>query len=440
MTAVSIDPIAITKEMKPTMKPPLRIKEIERITLRVPFTPRVRQWNALLAWQWQIVEVIRVITDDGTVGYGETLPHYTWGRVPDAAIARAQGRNPVELLGDDTLGAGLQMALYDVVGKALGVPVHRLFNLPKVRDWCPIAWWNTKMGPQDLAAEAQDAVKQGYIYHKFKARPFICVYEQVEAVSAVTPPHYRLDIDWNEQLRDVGTATPVLQKLETYERVAIFEGPIPQADGEGLRALRRKITHPIALHFGVPPFPTAVREAVCDGFVISGGVAGVLREGALAHAFAKPCWLQMVGVGLVTALSAHLGAVLPAAQWPTITCLNNYSDSLLTTPLTISGGYLQVPDGPGLGVEVNEAALSHYKMEPPYQAPEERYIATVSWPGGRVIHFANIRHQCRPWFLAGNGPAQEPGVRLAVWWEDGTPEWADLYQRVQSAPVHEQRA
>ncbi|MCB0184516.1 MAG: hypothetical protein KDE31_09630, partial [Caldilineaceae bacterium] len=95
---------------------PLRIKEIERITLRVPFTPRTAKWNALLAWQWQIVEIIRVTSDDGTVGYGETLPHYTWGRVPDQAIARAKGKNPIELLGDDSLGAGLQMALYDLVG------------------------------------------------------------------------------------------------------------------------------------------------------------------------------------------------------------------------------------------------------------------------------------------------------------------------------------
>ncbi|MCB0139112.1 MAG: hypothetical protein KDE50_04305, partial [Caldilineaceae bacterium] len=164
-------------------------------------------------------------TEDGTVGYGETLPHYTWGTVSDEAIARAQGRNPIELLGDDSLGAGLQMALYDVVGKALEVPVHRLFNLPKVRDWCPIAWWNTKMGPQDLASEAQDAVEQGYIFHKFKARPWICVYEQVEAISAVTPPYYRLDLDWNSMLLNVGTAAPVLQKLDTYERVSIYEGP-----------------------------------------------------------------------------------------------------------------------------------------------------------------------------------------------------------------------
>ncbi len=421
------------------MKPALRIKEIERITLRVPFTPRVQQWNVLLVWQWQIVEIIRVTTDDGTVGYGETLPHYTWSTVPESAIARAKGRNPVELLGDDSLGAGLQMAIYDVVGKALEVPVHRLFNMPKVRDWCPIAWWNTKMGPADLAGEAQDALQQGYIFHKFKARPWICVYEQVEAISAVTPPHYRLDLDWNSMLLNVGTAAPVLQKLDGYERVSIYEGPILQHDVEGLRELRRKVAHPIALHFGLPKFPTAVQESVCDGFVIGGGVANVLRQGTLAGEFEKPFWLQLVGVGLVTALAAHLGAVLPFAQWPTITCLNNYSDSLLTEPLTIRGGYLQVPDGPGLGVEVNEAALSKYKMEAPYKLPDPRHILSVIWPGGRVVHFATMRDHVWPHFMAGNDPAQEPGVRLEIWDEDGSSAWADLYARVQQGPVRDQR-
>lgn len=417
------------------MLPSLRVKDIERITLHVPFTPRVQKWNALLVHQWQIVEIIRVETEDGSVGYGETLPHYTWGTVPDEAIERVRGTNPILHLGDDTLGAGLQMALYDVVGKALDVPVYELLNRPKVRDWCPIAWWNTKMGPEDLAGEAQDAVEAGYIFHKFKARPWICVYEQVEAISAVTPSHYRLDLDWNSMLLNVGNAAPVLQKLDTYERVSIYEGPIPQHDVEGLRELRRKVANPIALHFGQPKFPTAVAESVCDGFVIGGGVANVLQNGTLAGEFEKPFWLQLVGVGLVTALSAHLGAVLPFAQWPTITCMNNYTDDLLNKPLTIRGGYLQVPDGPGLGVDFNEDALSKYKMEPPYKMPEPRHIISVHWPGDRVVHFANMSDHCWPHFMKGNDPAQEPGVRTEIWNDDGSAEWNDLYARVQQGPV-----
>ena len=422
------------------MKPALRIKDVERITLRVPFTPRAAKWNALLVWQWQIVEIIRVTTDDGSVGYGETLPHYTWGKVSDESMEKVRGRNPVEFLGDDSLGAGLQMAIYDAVGRALEVPVYRLLNLPKLRDWCAIAWWNTKMGPQDLADEAVEALSQGYIFHKFKTRPWIDVYQQVEAVSAVTPPHYRLDLDWNSMLLNVGTATPVLQRLDEYERVSIYEGPIPQGDVEGLRELRRKVAKPIALHFGAPPFHTAVRESVCDGFVIGGGISAVLRQGQLADEFTKPFWLQMVGVGLVTALSAHLAAVLRSAQWPTITCMNNYTDHLLTEPLTIRGGYLQLPDGPGLGVEVNEDALSRYVMEPPYRLPDERHILSVIWPGGRVLHFANMRDHCWPHFMAGNDPAQEPGVRIEIRDDDGSKDWADLYARVQQAPVREQRS
>ncbi len=108
----------------------MHITEIERITVDVPFVPRVRPWNALLVGQWRVSEITRVVTDTGFVGYGETLPHYTWGRVTDAAVERVRGKNPADFLGDDSLGAGLQMALYDVVGKALGVPAYRLFNLP----------------------------------------------------------------------------------------------------------------------------------------------------------------------------------------------------------------------------------------------------------------------------------------------------------------------
>lgn len=421
------------------MAAPLRITEVERITVDVPFRPRVRPWNALLVGQWRISEITRVVTDGGFVGYGETLPHYTWGVVTDEAVERVKGRNAAELLGDDSLGAGLQMALYDVVGKALGVPAWRLFNLPQVREWAPIAWWNTKMGPADLALEAQDAVREGYIAHKFKVRPWLDIWEQVAAVSAVTPPHYRIDVDWNEHLVHVGNALPVLTELDKMERVAIYESPIMHDDVEGYRTLRRQITKPIAVHFGTPPFPTAIRDEAVDGFVVGGGVSAVLREGILASAFRKPFWLQLVGTGLTTALSAHLGAVLPYAQWPAISCLNNYSDDLLVDPLTIQGGYVKVPEGPGLGITIDEAALARFRMTTPYWIDYPRQILSVVWPGGRVMHYTSM-DQCWADFRAGNQPAQERGVLLETHPDDGSREWADLYARANRAPVRDQRS
>jgi L-alanine-DL-glutamate epimerase-like enolase superfamily enzyme len=415
----------------------LRITGVERIVVDVPFTPRCQRWNAREVWQWRISEVIRVTTDvPDLVGYGETLPHYTWGTVPDEAIERVKGGNPADFLGDDSLGAGLQMALYDLVGKALDVPAYRLFNLPQVRQWCPISWWTIDMPPEALAAEAKAALAQGYTAYKTKARPWWDVYEQARAVGAVTPEHFKLDLDWNQMLINAGNAAPVLTELDTYERVGIFESPIMQRDVEGLRQLRAQVKHPIALHFGNPPFRTAARDEVCDGFVVGGGVARVLRQGALAAAFDKPFWLQMVGTGLTTALAVQLGAVLPMAQWPAVNCVNNYADDLLVEPLTLVGGYVRVPEAPGLGIEVDEAALARYRMEPPFELPKPRLLLSVVWPGGWVRHYADIR---QVWDDAFNGtiPAQARGVRMEVAPDDGTPEWADLYARAEKAPVHD---
>jgi hypothetical protein len=231
----------------------------------------------------------------------------------------------------------------------------------------------------------------------------------------------------------------VLTELDKEERVAIYESPIMQRDVEGHRQLRQKITRPIALHFGTPPFPTVIRDEVCDGFVVGGGVASILRQGALAAAFEKPFWLQMVGTGLTTTLSAHLGAVLPFAQWPAVNCMNNYADDLLREPLTIQGGFVKVPDAPGLGIEIDEEALTRYKMEPPYEFPPPRLILSVVWLGGRVVHYSSLQPQCWRDCQAGNVPVQERGVRMEVHPDDGSQAWADLYERTLQGPVRDQR-
>ncbi|MBX3012807.1 MAG: hypothetical protein KF832_14925 [Caldilineaceae bacterium] len=411
----------------------LIITDIERITVRAPMTPRCEEWNAREVWQWCICEIIRLTTDAGLVGYGETLPHYTWGRVPDEAIERVKGKNAADFLGDDSLGAGLQMAIYDVVGKALGVPAYRLFNLPKVREAVPIAWWNIDFPPEALAEEAKDALARGYTALKTKARPWWDVYAQVDQMSAVTPPHFKIDMDWNQMLINASNAAPVLSELDKQERVALYESPIFQRDAEGQRQLRQKTKKAIALHFGDPPFPTAVRDEVCDGFVIGGGVARVLREGTLAAQFDKPFFLQIVGAGITTALSIQLGAVLTHAQWPAVNCLNNYADDLIVHPIQVSEGYAHVPDAPGLGIEVDEAALMKYKMEPPYEIPRPKLLLSVAWPGNRVRHYASMP-QCWTDAFAGNIPVQDREARMHVRRDDGSPEWTELHTRATAAP------
>ena len=179
------------------------------------------------------------------------------------------------------LGAGLQMALFDLVGKILEIPVYQLIGM-KVRDWTPISWWCIDASPEDWAAEAKDAVENGYTSLKNKPRPWWDIVAQVDSVSQSVPPHFKLDLDPNGSLQNASAAIPVMKKLEQYHNVAMFETPIPQDDILGNKQIRQSVNRPIAMHFGTPPYITSVRERVCDGYVIGGGKSEVVRQGALS--------------------------------------------------------------------------------------------------------------------------------------------------------------
>jgi L-alanine-DL-glutamate epimerase-like enolase superfamily enzyme len=316
----------------------MKVVDVERIVVHVPFTERQLQITAREVYSWAVLELCKVTSDSGHVGWGETVIHYTWGRVTDEAVERVKGASPAEAMNDDSLGSGLQMALFDLVGKILQVPVHQLLG-EKVRDWTPISWWSIDASPEDWAAEATDAVAAGYTSFKNKPRPWWDIVAQVDAISKVVPAHFKLDLDANQTWQNAATAIPVIKKLEAYDHIAMFESPIPQTDILGNRQIRQAISRPVAMHFGQPPFITCVREEVCDGFVIGAGKSQVMKQATLAAEAQMPFWLQLVGNGLMTTWAAHLGAVLTHATWPTISCVNMFTHQLLKTPIEIVGAF-----------------------------------------------------------------------------------------------------
>ncbi len=424
----------------------MEVVDVKRIIAHVPFTPRQQKITAREVYNWCLLELCRVETDTGHVGWGETVIHYTWARVTDQAVERVIDQSPALLMNDDTLGAGLQMALFDVVGKILEVPVYQLLGA-KVRDWVPISWWSIDASPKDWVAEAKDAVAAGYTSFKLKPRPWWDIAAQVEAISRVVPPHFKLDLDPNATWQNAAAAVPIIKKLEQYPIIAMYESPIPQHDILGNRQIRRATSRPVAMHFGSPPYITCVREEVNDGFVICAGKSGVMRQGMLSAEAQMPFWLQLVGCGLTTTWAAHLGAVLTHATWPAITCLNLYSHHLLKKPIQVKGGYHQVPDGPGLGVEVDEKALKKFQVPEkemkkfrdqgqPYSLPSPRIINTIVYPDNSCVHMG-YSGQGYGYFGAGHGPAYTEGVRLEPWPDDGSKTWADLFARAQKHPVRD---
>jgi hypothetical protein len=208
-------------------------------------------------------------------------------------------------------------------------------------------------------------------------------------------------------------------------------------DVAGNKLLRSQIRTAIAHHYGNVPARTAISEGYCDGFVIGGGVSAVMAAGQTSATANMPFFLQMVGTGLTTTLSLHLGAVLSHAQWPAVNCHELYEHNLLSQRIEVVGGHGRVPEAPGLGVEIDEAALIKYRVDKAdFTLP--RRLIKFSRACGVEVYFANDSHHTSEmwrYFSLNNQPVFERGNHTELLDDDGSAAFADLYQRAQSGPV-----
>jgi len=414
----------------------LEVKRVDRTWIKVPYR-EVPARNMLRELpHWTIFEISKVTLACGVVGFGETMVYYTWGRVSEAAVARVMGRSAAEHMWDDSLGAGLQMALFDAVAKASGVPLYRLLGR-KLRDRPFVSWWAIDMPGEDWVLECREAVSHGYTDLKAKARPWFDLDHQCRVLTKTLPPHFKIDFDFNSLLLDSSRAARYLTEIERYPQVAIWETPIPQGDVAGNKYLRTQTRVPIAMHYGSPPIMTALREEVCDAFVIGGGAARVMENAAVAAAADKPFWLQLVGTGVTATWALHLGAVLSHARWPAVNCHQLYTHQLIRPSLKAENGMVAVPEAPGLGVELDEEAVARFRIEPlkqePYPTPN--LLLAIRWPSGATSYYAHAR-QYRDEFLTGRLPLFPKGVYLERVPDDGSKEWKELQARAAKGGVH----
>lgn len=424
---------AIFREGVAVSEKHFEVVDIRRTTVRMEFREVPRRNMDREIPHWRYSEICEVQLGCGAVGVGETLLFYTWGATTDAAVERARGGSAIQLMWDDSLGAGLQMALFDAVGRAAEVPVHALLGT-KVHSRTPLSWWNIDTSAADMAAECQEAMRQGYMSYKTKGRPWFDVFEQVRTAAAGLPPEFKIDMDFNDTLRDADRALPILKKLEEYPQVDIYETPIPQGDVEGNRRIAEATRVKVAMHYGNPTPATVVRSGCCDGFVAGGGAAKLMGTGRFCEQSDLPLWLQLVGSGVTAAFSLHFGGVLHQAVWPAVNCHQLYERSLLTEPIVVSGGHAQVPDRPGLGFELNRDVMAALKVQKPVARPEpDRLIETV-WSDGRKMYTANngtvnfmleaANQERYPFFEAGAETRLVP--------DNGTAAWRMLYQKARA--------
>lgn len=414
----------------------LTVKHVERIPVSVPYREVPARNMVRELPHWTLYEICRVTLECGVTGFGETMQYYTFRQVSDESIARVIGRNAPEVMWDDSLGAGLQMALFDAVGRATDTPLWALLGA-KERDRALVSWWAIDMPGEDWVLECRDARELGYTDFKTKARPWYDLDEQCRTLCATLPDWFDVDLDFNSMLLDAGHGSRVLTEIEKYPNVKIYESPIPQGDVAGNRFLRSKTRVAIAHHFGSPPIMTALQEDVCDGFVIGGGASRVLRDGQVAAAASKPFFLQLVGTGITAAWSLHFGAVLSHARWPAVNCHQLFTHQLVTPSIEVYNGMAPVPDAPGLGFELDEDAVERFRLpempEKPY--PHPGLLIAIRFGSGATSYYT---HSQQYWddFLAGRQPVFQAGTRLEVIPDDGSAEWKELQARAQQGGVH----
>jgi muconate cycloisomerase len=184
---------------------------------------------------------------------------------------------------------------------------------------------------------------------------------------------YTVGVDPNTEFRLPHVAARLAAELEPLGTVANLEDPVLKDHLDWYRLLREKTSIPIALHIGSPQGGIPCRasdvlaalKAECIDYVALGGTAQEVRKAAaVAEAADVPCWVQLGGVclGVLAAYSVHLqctlrNATLPCDELPFVRVAD-----VLGGSLRLEEGHFLVPDGPGLGVELDLEVMERYRV------------------------------------------------------------------------------
>ena len=347
----------------------------------------------------RLTSLVKVTTENGEVGWGAAYSHPTLVRViiethlkqlllgKDAGeiealwnrmyrLTRWYGRKGVAM---SALGA-IDTALWDLKGKAKGLPLHRLLGGTKGRVpvYASALLWHDELGA--LADEARRHIASGFRRVKMRlGRTEAYDLAAVRTVREAIGLDNGLIVDASMRY-DLETAIRVGRTLEEL-KVIWYEEPFEPEDIDSYTALRRQVKVPVAAgenDFGVQGFREMLRAGVLDivqpDACRAGGVSEVLAIGRMAETFgikvATHTWSDAVALvanaHVVSALTNGISVEMDRTG-------NPFIDDLLVTPLRVEDGILILPDAPGLGIEVNEATLSRLALPVADAVPDGAY-------------------------------------------------------------------
>ena len=261
--------------------------------------------------------------------------------------------------------AGVEMALLDLKGKALGVSVAELLG-GYSREQVPVIGYLFIDEPEANAQKAADFVAAGHTELKLKVgRDLGQDYDSIAAIRDRVGSDVKLRIDANMNW-SVPAAIKWIRALEGFD-LQFVEQPVPDFDLAGLAQVRRSVSVPIAADESCTSLRSAlelIKADACDVFVVypseAGGLTRALQIAALATAAGKWCaigsWAEL---GVATTANAHLAAAA-ASSFPFAndTHYPLQLHDVLTDAVEIRNGCIGVSHDPGLGVALDAASMA----------------------------------------------------------------------------------
>jgi len=270
--------------------------------------------------------------------------------------------------------SGIDIALWDIIGKACGKPIHKLLGgayRDKVRAYASALMPET---PQETAEAARDYVGRGFRAVKFGWGPLGTDPELdvalVEAARAGAGENVELMVDVGFSWKDATTAIQMARRIAPF-RPFWIEEPLPPDDYDGYARLSQSVDIRIA---------AGEEESTCWGFQElidrgkvdliqpdvsrAGGLTECRRIAHLAQARNIPLVPHSWGTGILTAASLHLIATLPQALFlEHCVVASPIAIELVAEPPRVADGWAYIPQGPGLGVDIDEKVLERYAVK-----------------------------------------------------------------------------
>ncbi len=335
--------------------------------------------------------VVRLRSDDGVEGFGETMRGKPVADLVRTLSPDLIGSDPfdIELLLSGLkmtpfffgyIGyaaiAAIEMACFDLMGKRLGVPVASLIG-GYFRREVPVTALATRAMVEgsssvDLPIRLSEAIQpviERYGFSTLKVKGSSDAQSDLAIMEAirVAQPGLKLRIDPN----GAWTVNETIRSASRLESLDLEYLEDPCGGLEGMARVRQKVRIPLCTNMCIvreAEFAPGVRLGAVDvihGDVHKwGGIVANKRLAALCEAFGLGMNLHSGGeLGISTACHLHLAAATPEIRYAIDSMYYLLQDDILGEPLRVSGGVMAVPTGPGLGVTIDEPKLRHYAAQ-----------------------------------------------------------------------------